>query len=156
MKTLIIEKKERTFLRKILGLKKVPGEEYTFHLRSNKELYEKFEEVSASMRKRRLFYGHIRRLGTEKLANKILTLQERWKSQPPWLQEVHQDLERTNITMDNIWNRTSYRKKIERMKEPVQEKRTMTAEERIIRSQRMKNLWQTAKQRGRNTLKKTD
>ena len=108
--------KRKKILRKILEPKKVPGEEFTFHLRSNKELYGKFEGVSVSMRKRRLmFYGHIRRLGTEKLANRILTLQERWKSQPPWLQEVHQDLERTNITM----NRTSYRKKIERMKEPV-------------------------------------
>lgn len=46
---------------------------------------------------------------TEKLANKILKFQEKWKTQSPWLQEVRQDLKWANTGLSEVWDRTKFR-----------------------------------------------
>lgn len=47
--------------------------------------------------------------GLVRLANKVVMLREKWKTQPPYLQEVHQDMKGTNIGLAKVWNRTRFR-----------------------------------------------
>lgn len=54
------EKKEKTFLTKTMGPRKVSANELKFYLGPNGELYEKFQEIYTIIKKRRMaFYGQI-------------------------------------------------------------------------------------------------
>lgn len=146
-----LEKKERRFLRKILGPKK-STDKFTFRMRPNKELYQRFENITTTIKKRRLtFYGHIKRMGSERLTNRILTFQENRKTQVPWVKEVHRDLEKCGITADDIRNRKIFRQIVAEVKDLADEKtkknRVFSAEERERASQRMKEYWRKRKEK---------
>ena len=149
-----VEKKERKFLRKILGPKKSTANEFrpSYILRSNKELYEKCEKISNSIKKRRLaFYGHIKRMESNRIANRILIFQENRKTQTPWVKEVHKDLQRCGIKSEDVGNREVFKKKIAEVKDLSEEKsrrsfRIFSEEERTRASQRMKEYWRRRKE----------
>lgn len=134
MKTSESEKIESNYLRKILEPKKLYGGEFIFQLKWNQELYDIIQWISVSLRKRRLFfYAHIMKVGTERLTNRILNLQEIWETQLSWLQEVHRDLKGAKHSAE-VWDRTVLRIKFPGMKDRRRKGPRFSAEQRIERS----------------------
>lgn len=84
-------REENMFIRKSWP-KRVPGNSFTFYLRSNKGLYEKFKEVLVSMRHglrgRQTKFSSSKRSGSQISESGI-----------PRFQKVHQGLKRGNITI---------------------------------------------------------
>ena len=74
----VTEKKEREFLRKLMGLRKVSANAITFYLKPKRELFVNFG-ISITIKKRRMvFYGHLKSLEAGGI---FLTFQENIKTQ---------------------------------------------------------------------------
>lgn len=57
-------------------------------------------------------------MGPERLANKILSILEKCKTPPPWLQEVLEDLKMVNIGLAKVWTLTLRTSGLEDVKDP--------------------------------------
>lgn len=62
-------------------------------------------------------YEHLRRVKSERIANKILNFQENRKTQIPWVKKVYKDLEKSGIRKEDIGNRNVFRAKIAEVKD---------------------------------------
>ena len=105
-------KKECKIIRKILG-PQVIGEEY--RLGSKKEIKKIY--IHSDIRKRRLkFYGHIKRMTSNRLTKQIIEFYEnRSKAQVDtvkWTGEVKNVLKLAGITQEDILNRDIFRSKV--------------------------------------------
>lgn len=63
----------------------------TYILRSNKERYKEYDNIGSIMRKKRLTFGHQKRMDLKGLAKKVLNEQEDGNIRIPWIKEVHRN-----------------------------------------------------------------
>lgn len=123
-------------------------------LKSNKEIYEKIEKISTTMRKRRIsFYGHLKRMHKNRLSKKIFDyFDKNPKTKVTWFVEVKKDISEMQISEEEILDRNKFREKIDQFKnfEERQKKKTgtkWTDERRSEHSERMKRYWTERKRR---------
>ncbi|XP_046834337.1 uncharacterized protein LOC124431022 [Vespa crabro] len=80
---------------------------------SNDEIYRNIEDITETIRKRRLqFFGHIYRMDESRLTKRLLIYLWEKKATTSWIQEVKKDLERNNISEEEIIDREIFRKRI--------------------------------------------
>lgn len=72
------------------------------------------------------FYGHLRKMEPEIIANKILIFQANRKTQEPWVKEIHQDIDKCGIREEGIGNREVFRIKNVEVKVLPEEKSNRT------------------------------
>lgn len=143
-----IVKKECKIVRKILG-PQIIDEQY--RLRSKNEI-KSYTNIHSDIRKRRLkFYGHIKRMDSNRLTKQIIEFYEnRSKAQVDtikWIEEVKNDLILAGITQEDFLDRDIFRKKICEWQVDQEDKpkkktgSTWTDERKAAHSQRMKEIW---------------
>ncbi|XP_023218783.1 uncharacterized protein LOC111620987 [Centruroides sculpturatus] len=144
-----MEKKERKILRKILGPK--IDEHGNYVLRSNKELYQKIPRLSDTIRRRRVsFFGHIKRMGENRLTKQIFMYFNNLKNKNQWINDTQKDMAEMDILEEDIQNRERFRNKIKNFK-GFQEKennrrgKLFTQEQRQQQSERLKRYWKERK-----------
>ncbi|XP_025830255.1 uncharacterized protein LOC112905593 [Agrilus planipennis] len=140
-----LEKKERKVIRKILGPNYEDGK---WKLKSNRELYEKTERITDTMRKRRItFYGHLSRMNDDRLTKQLFDyFDKNPKTHMPWFKGVKSDLEEMGITRMDVDNREVFRSKVKNFVgfQAKLKKKTggvWTEERRKQQSERMKDYW---------------
>ena len=83
---------ERRIIRKILGPQKTSQ---GWKLRSNDKIYQSIENITETMRKRRLlFFRHLYRMDDNRLTKHIFKYLWGKKSTSSWIKEVQKDLEK--------------------------------------------------------------
>ena len=143
-----IEKKECRIVRKILGPKLTDGQ---YRLRGKQEI-KQYTNIHSDIRKRRLrFYGHIKRMDSNRLTKQIVEFYEnRSKAKTDtmkWIGEIKTDLKMAGITPEDVQNRKIFRSKIhkwqvDREEKPKKKTGTTWSEERKeAHSKRMKEIW---------------
>ena len=86
---------ERRIVRKILGL---PETSEGWKLRSNDEICKSIENVTETVRKRRLvFFEHLYKMNDNMLTKQIFKYLCGKKSTSSWIKEVQKDLEKYNL-----------------------------------------------------------
>ena len=121
-------------------------------LKSNKEVYEKIEKITDTMKKRRVtFYGHLKRLNLERETKRIFDFfDSNPKTKLTWFIEVKKDLEEMKIEEEDVENRNEFRRRVKQF-EGFQEKRKRktgakwTEERKKQHSERMKKYWSDRK-----------
>ncbi|KAJ8872217.1 hypothetical protein PR048_025819 [Dryococelus australis] len=79
-------------------------------LRPTKELYENTDTITDKFRKRRLqFYGHLCRMGEDRLTKKIFNIVNASQLKTNWMKETREDLERLEISEEEIKDRKKFR-----------------------------------------------
>ena len=96
-------------------------------MRINDEIYQSIENLTETMRKRRLlFFGHLYRVDDNRLTKQILKYLWGMKSTPSWIIEVQKDLEKHNIHAEEAIDSEVFRAKVLKM-EGVQGRREKNA-----------------------------
>ena len=84
---------ERRIIRKILGPRKISE---GWKVRSNDEIYQSIENITETLRKRRLlFFGHLHRTDDNRLTKQTFKYLWGKKSTSSWIKEVQKHLEKT-------------------------------------------------------------
>lgn len=141
-------KEERRILRRIYGPRIVDGE---YRLKSNKEIYQKIENLEVAVREKRLrFYGHMVRMNAARLNKQIFD--KLWKQKTTgYTTQIKRDLDTYQITDSDCKDRELFRKKLFEMRKNVvqmKERRVgtkWTKERKEQFSKCMKTYWQKRK-----------
>lgn len=147
-----LEVLERKIIRKILGPQKNTE---VWKLRSNEEVYRNIENITETLRKRRLlFFGHLYRMNNNRLTKQIFKYLWDKKSTIAWIQEVKKDLERNNISEKDATEREIFKRKVLKMEgfQGRKEKKTgskWTEERKRAHSEKMKEYWRKKKEQQR-------
>ena len=151
-----LEKQERKILRKIHG---AVFRENVWQKRPTEELYRRSETITTHIRKRRAsFFAHIARMNNTRLTKRIFNIISTSKMGTSWYKETTEDLQKLNITIDDIHDRKTCRDKIKNQKiefrtQPQRSRRKWTDEQKKVQSERMKAFWEEKKkkQKKKNT-----
>ena len=144
-----LEVLERRIVRKILGPLRTTE---FWKLRSNDEIYCNIENITDTIKKRRLlFFGHLYRMNDNRLTKQIFKYLWNKKLTTTWIQEVKKDLERNNISEKDAIEREMFRKKVLGMEgfqgRKEKKKGSKWSEERKkVHSAKMKEFWRKKKE----------
>lgn len=144
-----LQKADRRIIRTIIQRKHRVDEQW--RLLPNEEVYRNIESVTDTMRKRRVsFFGHISRLSETRVIKQLFNYFMKNKTKNNWFVEIQEDLDELNLTMQQVQNREE--KKILKdkdlrlkLKTCTRRQYTITEEERMARSRRMKLFWESKK-----------
>ncbi|XP_046831397.1 uncharacterized protein LOC124429780 [Vespa crabro] len=108
-----LEVLERRIMRKILGPVKTTK---VWNLISNDDIYRNKEDMTETIKNGRLqFFGYIYRIDESRLSKRILMYLWEEKATTSWIQEVKKDLERSNLSEEEVIVREISRKKLLKM-----------------------------------------
>lgn len=141
-----LQKADRRIIRTIIQKKhQVDGQ---WRLLPNEVVYQKSESIVDTMRKRRIaLFSHIARLTEARLLKQLFDYFWKNKTKNNWFNEVQDDLEELNITIQQIKNREEKKILKDRdirlkLKTFARRQYTITDEQRAARSERMKRFWE--------------
>ena len=135
---------ERRIQPRIYGPRILQG---NYRLRSNKEIYERIEDLETTIRKRRLrFYGHMVRMDSGRLNKQIFDKIYNLKSQNGYVRQMKEELGRLKITDEDCLYREKLRERLHNIGVLVKERarrehESWTEERRAQHSEIMKELW---------------
>ena len=117
------------------------------------------EKITDTIRKRRLsFYGHLTRMNSGRLSNRICAYFVGKKTKGIWFTEVEKDLQELGLSHEDILVRDSLKKKLGEIqsfqpKPILKTGKKWTEERKEAHRRRMREYWANVKERGKRQLK---